>query len=337
MHLKTRIVPYREVERFDLRTIDLTRVFFQAMNVTSSKVLDCRLRLAVSKDERFYRRITLASFLINSLICPVVVLMNALAIAAVASRRRLRHGTRYNVLLACLAATDLLVGLVVQPVFIAAEVFVFMSDASSVDHCWIFDKIYFVLYAPCRASIYHLALLSAERYIAMRYSLRYYDVLTSRRLTAIVVLAWFVAVIPSVASDQVNRLIIVGSVSACLAVILFCHVAVYLVTRRHKARIKTEQLSADATASFLKEKKALITTSIIIGVAFLSYSPGVLYYVVRPSVPSTNAGRLVILLSPLAYCLVMTNSLYNPIIYCVTSREFRKAINDLLRRRGEAD
>jgi len=50
---------------------------------------------------------------------------------------------------------------------------------------------------------------------------------------------------------------------------------VYLITPRHEKRIPTEQISGEATAKFLEERKAWKTTGIIIGFVFLSYFVGV--------------------------------------------------------------
>ena len=44
-------------------------------------------------------------------------------------------------------------------------------------------------------SLFHLALISVERLIAMKYSLRYNDIVTKRRLTAAVALCWLFAAI----------------------------------------------------------------------------------------------------------------------------------------------
>ena len=52
--------------------------------------------------------------------CPVIIFMNTLVMFAIKTRRPLQ--SNYNILLACLAATDMVVGLVSQPLFIAQEI-----------------------------------------------------------------------------------------------------------------------------------------------------------------------------------------------------------------------
>ena len=58
------------------------------------------------------------SIIFNSIACPFTVLLNVLVILAVKSRPRLQ--SKPNILLACLAVTDALNGLVAQPAFISA-------------------------------------------------------------------------------------------------------------------------------------------------------------------------------------------------------------------------
>lgn len=61
--------------------------------------------------------IKLLAIVINLIACPVIILLNALVIMAIKTKRRLQ--TRNNTLLASLAGTDLAAGLTSQPAFIA--------------------------------------------------------------------------------------------------------------------------------------------------------------------------------------------------------------------------
>ncbi|CAH3197873.1 unnamed protein product, partial [Porites evermanni] len=72
--------------------------------------------------------------------CPVIIFMNTLVIFAIKTRRPLQ--TNYNILLARLAATDMVVGLVSQPLFIAQEVY-YLSGASLADYCHVYKTAVF--------------------------------------------------------------------------------------------------------------------------------------------------------------------------------------------------
>ena len=59
------------------------------------------------------RTVLIVRIVVNALTCPLIIVLNILEMAAVKTKRQLR--TKSNVALACLATTDLVVGLVVQP------------------------------------------------------------------------------------------------------------------------------------------------------------------------------------------------------------------------------
>ena len=62
------------------------------------------------------------------LTCPFIILLNILVIVAVKTKRHLR--SKSNTALACLATTDLLVGLFVQPLLIASASLLVKGEAN---------------------------------------------------------------------------------------------------------------------------------------------------------------------------------------------------------------
>ena len=94
-------------------------------------------------------------------------------------------------MLVCLAGTDLGVGLVSQSLFIAQEI-LFLSGASLVDYRNFYRKTVFDFLVPCIESLLILPILSTERYIAMKYSLRYASIVTTSRLIGTVVCCWLI-------------------------------------------------------------------------------------------------------------------------------------------------
>ena len=98
------------------------------------------------------------------------------------------------------------------------------------------------------------------------------------------------------------------TVIPAILIIAFCHTTVYLVSRWHINRIKTEQLPSEAKTKFLQERKALKTTSIIIAFVFLSYVPSLLYGILKRDIWQTN-------LLPIVLSCIFLNSLLNPVIH----------------------
>ena len=88
------------------------------MNYTTDNttLLNCGvafLPINLAKISPDLRAVFIARLAVNALTCPLIILLNILVMVAVKTKRQLR--TKSNVTLACLATTDLVVGLVVQP------------------------------------------------------------------------------------------------------------------------------------------------------------------------------------------------------------------------------
>ena len=88
-------------------------------NVSSSNLTSKFSNTIVAQElSSLAKAIYIISIIFNSIACPFTVLLNMLVILAVKSRPRLQ--SKPNILLACLAVTDALNGLVAQPAFISA-------------------------------------------------------------------------------------------------------------------------------------------------------------------------------------------------------------------------
>ena len=275
---------------------------------------------------------------INLLVSPCSILLNVLVIVAVKTSPRLK--TNHHILLASLAGTDLLTGAISQPLLIAEEIYLLKgSSLNSYSFCFLKNVSVITDMTPVIASLQHLALLSIERYLAITYPFKYLELITELRLTASVVTVWAVAALLTVLTSvytvnnafilNFRRVITVASIS----ILIFCHFAVYREARSQILKIATQQISTEARAVFLKEKKTLNTTTMVIGVVFLSFVPLIIFRPVLKSLIGPPAWKFVLLyaLKSLALC----NSVCNPLIYCARNREFRKAFERLLRRQSQ--
>ena len=127
----------------------------------------------------------------SAVICMV---LNALVVIVVVTKQQLR--TVYNILLACLAVTDFLVGLLVQPLSVAAD---FKRIFGLGPFCMFDTVLGMVGIGVCLASVGHLMLISVERYISIKFPLRYDDIVTEKRLLACVVTVWLVSAVGIIA------------------------------------------------------------------------------------------------------------------------------------------
>jgi len=117
-----------------------------------------------------------------------------------------------------------------------------------------------------------------------------------------------------------------------ILVLVFFHLSVYFVTRRHEKQIKCKLVSQQAAEDFAKEKKALQTTRIIIMALFFCLFPLLVYVFLWFvfSKGSSYTGNVIVLSQPVFIWLSTLNSLCNPIIYCYRNKMIRKTCMELL-------
>ena len=278
----------------------------------------------------------MTAIILNILSFPVTILMNVLVIMAVKTRPRLQ--SKYNILLACLAVTDLLVGAASQPTFIAGQIYV-IKGLSLTEHCRFLQETNSMFMIPPFASLFHLTLISIERFVALKYTFSYMTIVTGLRLKIAVVSSWVIACFPgllrSLYEEYVNKVkfTLFPFIVLNLSLILFCHISVYFVTRRHEKQIKCEQVSPQAAANFAKEKKALKTTRIIIMALVVCFLPPFVYVLFSYAFynSSNYIVNVIILSHPVFVSFLPLNSLCNPIIYCYRNKTFRKTCKKLLK------
>ena len=287
------------------------------------------------QDEEYFMisfSFTLASIILEVFCCPFVVLMNALVIAAVKRTRRLQSAS--NILLASLAGTDLLTGTTIFPASIAGEIFA-ITGGSVTTYCTLVKKIVSPLrFLSVLTSLFHLGIISIDRYIAIRHSLQYYNIVTKFRLAIAITFSWCLAgaftIFKLLVDTSLPVFVLQGLAFTCVLILIYCHVSVYLVTRRHERQIRIEQIpTGEHTEQFLKEKKGWKTTGIIIGFVVLSLLPGVF---INFGVMFTWDPRWLDRFRPLVLSFLILNSLSNPIIYCLRIQNMRQAMIAVLKR-----
>ena len=312
------------------------------MNVTESIagsfVVICPMNEMVWKQEYQVEKIALAmtAIILSILSFPATILMNVLVITAIKARPRLQ--SKYNILLACLAGTDLLVGVALQPVFIVAQIYV-IQGLSLTEYCLYHKESHLIFYIPILASLYHLTLISIERFVAIKHTFRYMTIFTELRLKVAVVSSWVIACCPAILQSLSEEFEIVIRVTGFLfaffnlSLIIFCHLSVYFVTRRHEKQIKSEQVSPQAAADFAKEKKSLKTTRIIVMALLVCFSPLFVHQLLLHVYFKSRSymGNVMVLSQPVLVSVSSLNSLCNPIIYCYRNKMFRKTCKELLK------
>ena len=285
--------------------------------------------LRYSSFDPFYG-LLVAAAVFNLVAFPFTVLLNVLTMVAVKTKRRLQ--THPNILLACLALTDLMVGLVVQPLHITKTIFI-LQGKDAHDFCDIEVAFSVSFTMSMFATVFHLFLISGERYLAIKRTFTHATVVTKARLIMSSAVAWLATIILFLFTFYLHVAFWIGYL-VIIAAIALLQIFVYKEARRHENRILSQQVSVEARARFKQEKKALKLTTIILVTIFLCFVlPSVLVFITWRILSETFSSNVKTSFRHLLFVPVIINSALNPVIYTVRKKEFRVAFIELLLRK----
>ena len=276
----------------------------------------------------FANAVRVAFIVIHATTCPITILLNLLVMIAVKTKARLQR--KSNIALACLASTDLMVGLVAQPLLIAV-----MVNLSGVCSLQIAVKIFANFF--CFASFTHLFLITMDRCIAITYPFIYIQTVTKARVLIGSALAWALTVIIHIVffiDDGLFESIISVLGTALIVIILLCNAIVYREARRHEKQIASQQVDDATRENFLSQNRAFKLTLTIIVLVIISYLPTVSFRRLREPLKNiVNLDKLWAIHVAVS-TLVILNSFVNPLVYYLRVRQFRVALIELLMRKN---
>ena len=237
-----------------------------------------------------------------------------------------------NLLLASLAASDLLTGFFVQSFHAAISVCVLAADCSSLADIPSTVLSYFssfLVYSSCL----NVAVITIDRYVCIKESLRYLSIVSETRAIQAIFISWVISavlpvvrIIPSFPLTAIRALQII-LISSVLFVIIFCYVKIFRISRRHKRQI-ISQLQAVTQGPIEQDFKSAKTVFLVVGAVLLSYTP---VLVIQILLSFNFMKDLVKILHQFAVTLLLLSSSVNPFIIFFRSRKLRKFLRKLLK------
>ena len=228
----------------------------------------------------------------------------------------------------CLAATDLCVGLIVQPLYTTSIMSYAMEMNENVSYytgkiCATSSTIL------CGVSLLTTTVISVDRLLALLLGLRYRTFVTLRRARFVITCIWImmatIAMIGLWKADVFNK---VTSVMTVLSLItsMSSYAKIYLTLRKHQTQIQKDSTHGQpyvvGFAVNIARYRKTVSSILWVQLALLAcYAP---YGIVAGMKINTLACYLV------SSALVHLNSTLNPILYCWKIREVRKAVKDTI-------
>ena len=269
---------------------------------------------------------------IGMILQPIIVLLNVTVIIVVKRRKELQQNT--YILLSSMAIADLLTSVMMFPILLIAALLI--SGKISLGRVCVLQAINTNL-ITCMlfSSLYHLATVAWDRYVAVIKWKDYKVIVTKHRLKWLAKVCWTLAVITTVPGTIMDlkaikplvinpsiiyrRFIAVGAFTG----IIHCYVLIYLTLRKRKTAPAT-QVTALVQAKLqgrIAKTTALITMSLLASMIL-----PVVVSSIRQIFPAFQA----ILRLKMIGIAFQLNSLFNPLVYCYRDRRFRKAVLELL-------
>ena len=133
----------------------------------------------------FETSVIITNSVLNALLIPICITGNVLVLAAIWRNPSLR--TPSTILLCSLAVSDLFVAILALPVNIAITLTP-LSWSSSYPRLSQ-ARIFFIIQL-CGVSLETMTAISVDRYLALRYHMRYPNLMTSKRATCVAATFW---------------------------------------------------------------------------------------------------------------------------------------------------
>ena len=288
----------------------------------------------MSTADNFYSTLII-NFVLNSFLCFTATAFNLVTILAL---RKLSSSTlprNLRTKLLSLAVSDLGVGLFVQPLN-TARLFMMIEQKDQTRTFEITSNIFyltgnFLFYS----SFFGVMALTIDRFLAIRLHLRYQELVTHKRIaalvTSIVILSLILTLLVKWSPRKIYSTVTVAIEFLCYITTVFFYVKIYLALRHHKNQIHALQAqqaqNRKAIANAARDRKAAVGTFYLYLVFVVCYLPITCHWVTSQiNGPSAVLGQFRLYAST----MVLFNSSLNPMIYCWKLRHVRHAIRSVL-------
>ena len=184
-----------------------------------------------------------------------------------------------TIFLCSLAITDFLVGLVVQPVYIANEL-----QYSAGGRLYKVEN--FISVSLCGVSLATMTAISVDRFLALHYHVTYPNLMTTKRAMNTSASLWFVSILLSCLRVWIGRFFfLITRVFIAVSFVISCasYIKIYFIVRHHQIQIHAQQQAVnsfnipDSNNLIIISKKRALKTFIYFICMIFCYLPYLSY------------------------------------------------------------
>ena len=274
-----------------------------------------------------YQKIIVST--LNALLAITAFLGNVLIVVAFPKVSSLHPPSK--ILLGCLATTDLCVGLISQPIY-----FIFLLSTENSKLCYYSLILSYTTGSIfCGVSLLTLTAISLDRLLALMLGLRYRQVVTLRRIWALVAAFWLSSTVLAIAllfNILAAKYILCISTFSCIITSTFCYTKIYLTLRSHQTQVQShvhqgQQNGGGIQLNIPRYRKTVFASLWVQITLVVCYRP---YFIVVILDITGPLGQYVDLAWIVAISFVILNSSLNPFLYCWKIREVRQAVKNAI-------
>ena len=229
----------------------------------------------------------------------------------------------------CLATTDLLVGLVTQP--LAATYWI-----SLVHEHWSLcryarDAVFISSFALCGVSLLTLTAISVDRLLALLLGIRYRQIVTLKRTCIITATFWIFSVAAASLSVSHTRITLWCSIiviPSCSVISIASYTKIFRTLRHNQAQLQDRvQPNALNMVRYRKAVNSALWVQLALAVCYVPKFTTLAVITNRKTYPLH-----VDVIDAITTILTYFNSTLNPFLYCWKIKEMRQAVKQTIRR-----
>ena len=252
---------------------------------------------------------------------------NSLTLVALHKISSLRPPSK--LLYRCLATTDLLVGLVAQPLYVTYLMSV-VHEHWSLCH-YAIEAAYITSVALCGVSLLTMAVISVDRLLALLLGLRYKEIVTLKRIYITIASFWVLCLVASLCTifdQRITDLNVSIVLPLSLLISLASYTKIFRTLRHHQAQVQ-QQPSQPNALNMARYRKAVHSALWVQSALVVCYTPFLILFIVV-SYSKTYSSHLGVAWE-MTSVLVYFNSTLNPFLYCWKIIEVRRAMKQTIR------
>ena len=283
--------------------------------------------------------VTFSAVATNMLNIPasVTAVISNILLINVIQFKRVVPPTASNLLLATMAWSDLLIGIIVLPI----NVIIRTLDALNVHICPLKSVYAFTAVVLCAFSTSMAVMVSMDRYIVISNPLKHKSWnLHNKYKRVMFTFMMFWILISSLAISKLvhtvvfNAFMILQLISVGILVVIF-YIRLHYSIKEHDARVVPHtvvlsQTNARMEAERKRERRRAVTISLVVVLHILCYTPKIVCVITRTL--TNNDFLTMYSCNRWAETIIYINSALNPLLYCYRIETIRNGVSRILRR-----